>query len=221
MSRLIDDATKRNTWGSTAGVGVNQLEPQRSDLWYVDFTAAALGVQDVTENTPTLVSLRKQLVQAVSLPENRIKVEPYRRDSIPFHMPSWDECLDAVKMTFLIDTNTNSVSTMEAFLSNWLEVVRAGRGTRSSGYKPNQRGESPILLDENYRSVYRFDCFLSFLRGNNTAGNFSDLEAWQTLRLQQMYVGGYKISDLSYTANNLVTIDAMFYVESIDWMETP
>lgn len=220
MSRLIDNATKRNTWGSAAGVGVNQLEPQRSDLWYVDFTTAILGIGDVV-TVPSLLAVRKQLLQSVALPETKIKVEPYRRESLPYNMPSWDEPLDSVKMTFLMDTNTNAVSTMQQFLESWLEVVRAGRGFRSTGFKINAHGQNPLLLDENYRSEYRFDCFLSFLRGASSATDFSDLEAWETLRMQQAYLASFKISDLSYTNTQNVTVDATFFVEALEWMDTP
>lgn len=220
MSRLIDDATKRNTWGSAAAVGVNQLEPQRSDLWYVDFTNAILGAGDLLD-VPSLLAVRKQLVQSVSLPETKIKVEPFRRDSLPYNMPSWDEPLEAVKMTFLLDTNTNAVSTMQDFLRQWLELVRAGRGFRSTGYKPDNHGTPPILLDANYRSPYRYDCFLSFLRGSNNGETFSDLEAWQTLKLQQAYVTSFRISDLSYTNSALVTLEACFQVEALEWLDSP
>jgi hypothetical protein len=220
MSRLIDDATKRNTWGSAAAVGVNQLEPQRSDLWYADFTNAILGVGDQLE-VPSLLAVRKQLVQTVTFPDTKIKTELFRRESLPYMMPSWDEPLDALKMTFLLDTNTNAVSTMQDFLSKWHELVRAGRGFRSSGYKQDAHGNSPILLDGNYRSDYRFDCFLSFLRGSNNAETFSDLEAWQTLKLQQAYVASYRLSDLSYTNTTLVTLEACFYVEALEWLDTP
>jgi hypothetical protein len=220
MSRLIDDATKRNTWGSAAGVGVNQLEPQRSDLWYVDFTNAILGVGDQLQ-VPSLLAVRKQLVQNVALPDTKIKAEYFRRDSLPYMMPSWDEPLEAVKMTFLLDTNTNAVSTMQDFLSKWLELVRAGRGFRSTGYKPDGHGNSPVLLDANYQSDYRFDCFLSFLRGNTNAETFSDLEAWQTLKLQQAYVASFRISDLSYTNTALVSLEACFYVEAMEWLDSP
>ena len=223
MPRLINDFVKRNLWGSSSNAPTGVLEPQRSDLWYVDFTTAIDGVSQFFDSVVNYIP--PQMVQSVSLPENKIKVEPFRRDSIPYQMPSWDEPLDAVRMTFVLDTNAASVSGIYQFLNNWLELCRAGRGFRSSGYDINSRGEDPVLLDENFQSQYRFDCALYFLRGNNQGESatslFSDLEAWQAIRLQQMWIAGFKISDLNYTTNALTTIDASFYVESIDWMTTP
>jgi hypothetical protein len=39
--------------------------------------------------------------------------------------------------------------------------------------------------------------------------------------LQQMWIAGLKISDLNYTTNALTTVEASFYVESIDWLTPP
>jgi len=219
MSRLINDSFKRNLWGATSSV-TGVLEPQRSDLWYIDFTNALNGVSDFFDSIVNYIP--PQMVQSISLPENKMKAEPFRRDSVPYQMPSWDEPLEMVRMTFLMDTSSANVSGILQFLNNWLELARAGRGFRSSGYGLNARGEDPVLLDENFQSQYRFDCPLYFLRGNNqgasTTSLFSDLEAWQTLRLQQLWIAGLKISDLNYTTNTLVTVEASFYAESIDWL---
>jgi hypothetical protein len=223
MSRLINDFVKRNLWGSSSNAPTGVLEPQRSDLWYVDFTNAFSGVTDVFDSVVNYIP--PQMVQSVSLPENKVKVEPFRRDSRVYQMPSWDEPLETVRMTFLLDTSSAGVSGIYQFLNNWLELCRAGRGFRSSGYGLNARGEDPLLLDENFQSNYRFDCALYFVRGNNQGASatslFSDLEVWQTVMLQQMWIAGLKISDLNYTTNALTTVEASFYVESIDWLTPP
>ena len=216
MSRLIDDITKQNLWGAQDG-----LDPQRSDLWYIDFSNAVAGVNKAFGQN-TVNYIRPQSLQLVVLPENKIKVEPFRRDSRSYQMPSWDEPLDAGRMTFIIDTNESGVSDIYQFLNQWLELCRAGRGFRDSGYLSNIRNESVQLLDANYQSNYQFDCFLSFLRGNNQGESgtslFSDLEVWQTLCLSSMWIAGLKISDLNYTMNALTTVEVTFYVESIDWL---
>lgn len=225
MSRLINDTIKRNLWGVSVPNAFTALDPQRNDLWYFDFSNVVAGISQAFG--PALVSdiIQPQLVQSVSLPENKIKVDSFRRNSIPYQMPSWDEPLDIVRMSFVMDSNDFNVSRIYQFLGYWFELGRAGRGFRDTGYQTNINNTPVLLLDANYRSTYRFDCYLSFLRGNNDGASstslFSDLEAWQTLRLQQMWIAGLKISDLNYTHSAVTTIEANFYVESIDWLPEP
>lgn len=217
MSRIIDDTSdvKRNLWGATTTNGVNGLEAQRNDLWYADFTSAVTGVAQAFGQS-ILWIIRPQMVQSVSFPENRLKVEEFRRYSIPFMMPCWDQPFDTMRMNFYLDTNKSGNSYTLQFLTNWLELARAGRGFRGSGYSTNESSQAPVLLDERYRSNYRFDSALHFVRGASSAEDFSTLEVWQTLRLKSMWLAGLKISDLNYSQAGFVMVEGTFYLESID-----
>lgn len=221
MSRLIGELEKKNVWGSAQG-----LDPQRADLWLVDLANAAgrINALDVGFNVTGFTY--PQYVQSVSLPENKIKVESFRRDSVPYQMPSWDEPLDVLKIVFWMDTNDQTTSYTYGLLSAWLELVRAGRGLRGSGYSAPTAQLPLILLDDNFSSNYRFDCSMSFLRGSSGgsaegAPPYSDLECWQKFKIRSMWLAGFKVSDLTYGTNGLVTIDASFYAESVDLVSSP
>ena len=162
---IINLADHKNLWGVTA-----THEPQRGDLWLVDLTDLVNGLnkQKLFEKLKlaAVPKLLPQFVQSVTFPELKVKPEVYRRDSVPFNMPSWDEPLDAVKISFLVDTYENSnqsmvVSTMQA----WQAIVRAGRGSREGLYNPSANW---IPLNENYRYDYTFPIRIAQLRGGTT-----------------------------------------------------
>lgn len=275
MARDIESISQINLWGKQAdSFG---LEPQRTDLFFVDFVSAIRGVGAAAN--VKLVDVIPQYVRSVTLPELRTKAEPIRRDSVPYNVPSWDDPLDPVKLVFMWDTHDqNERSDVIQFLDAWLALTRAGRGARYQGYTTN-RGH--LLLNNDYRVDFQFDINLYLLRGGDAnAGGFNNdgsdntafkeftaraNAAYRTFQsrqssiqqgaqkfseqptsfeeavtyeqlgsdpleqnmvlhtiylLHQAWLGAYKIADLSYTESTLLTVEATFYVDSID-LSTP
>ena len=169
MSKNIDPANQKNTWGrQTDNDSANILEPQRTDLYLADLQHAADGIAAVTKRTmPQIVP---QYVKSISFPEVRLRAEPFRRSSVPYQMPSWDEPVEPVKITFLLDTwndpENSAVSNHSDvcdLLDVWVALSRAGRGARAGGYAADGRGY--YLLDASYGVTCRFNLYVRLLRG--------------------------------------------------------
>lgn|SRR5512143_2149174 len=170
MARDITTINQINLWGKQADAGTT-LEPQRSDLWMVDFKAAVQGVG--TASKVPLIPILPQYVRAITLPELRTKAEPIRRDSVPYQMPSWDDPLDPIKITFLLDTHAQEdVSNVIQFLDAWMALTRAGRGTRFLGYNVNTAW---LTLNSDFRVDFQYQVDLWLLRGSasDLTGGFS------------------------------------------------
>lgn len=264
MALNITTDKQLNLWGKQADGGT-ALEPQRNDLYLVDFKNALEFISLVTGST--FAPMLPQYVRSCTLPDLRTKAEPIRRDSVPYNMPSWDEPLDAVKIVFLLDTQAQSNrSDVIYFLDAWLALSRAGRGSRAFGY---YRQAGWLELNSDYSIDFRFNINLYLLRGataslaaqgflttgadktfqatqiqarslttsqaasqlqsgsvgaNNFVAGYSYQQnaITQTLVLHSNYLlrnawlGGYKMSDLSYLENGLVQVEATFYIESFD-----
>ena len=160
MARDISTINQINLWGKQADAGTG-FNPQRIDLWMVDFKMAVDGVSKAA-NIP-IDPILPQYLRSISLPEVRTKAEPIRRDSVPFQMPSWDDPLDPIKITFLMDTHQqDDVCNVVQFLDAWLALTRAGRGSRVLGYNMNKAW---VLLNDSFSIDFRFDVWLSLLRG--------------------------------------------------------
>jgi len=191
MSRLISLADHKNLWGTTTEAG---FEPQRSDLWLVDLTelVAGLNKQQLFETLglASVPVMYPQFVQSVTFPELKMKPEVFRRDSVPFNMPSWDEPLDAVKIVFLLDTNTNpNQSRVISVLQAWQAIVRAGRGDRSALYADNR---SAIPLNANFRYDYAYSIRIAQLRGGEAMQ--SGLTDQQVQQMNQAMLNQYAYS---------------------------
>lgn len=146
---------QRNLWGQT-------IDPHRVDLYYVDFDEARAGVE-VETGLPS-VPILPQHVQSITLPEiQKVRAEPIRRESIAYPMPSWDEAMEPIVASFILeDTKPNAVITM---LEQWGGLVRAGRGLRtdSGGFPLNQ--SLAIKLNANFRMEFRFNIHIFLLQG--------------------------------------------------------
>lgn len=152
-SRVVEQV---NPWGRQQG-----SEPQRSDLWVVDFRAALNGIHEViTEDLPPVQGYH---VQSVSFPALTVKPETFRRDSRSYQMPGFDEPLDAIRMTFVLDVqDVEEGSHVYQFLDKWRRLVRAGRG--AYGQEPE------ITLNANYRVDYAFNVYAILLAGGSATG---------------------------------------------------
>jgi len=162
MARDIARIDQRNLWGISSDDAANALEPQRADLWAVDFTTAVQSLNKVARTQ--LSQIPPQLAQSVTLPEIRVKSDPVRRDSMGFQTSSWDDPLDPLKITFLMDSRENQGSALLRFLEVWMAVVRAGRGDR--GFLYYNTSQTYLLLDEDYRNDCQFNFIVKFLRGS-------------------------------------------------------
>ena len=166
MSKNITQQNQKNLWGRQVdGAASRVLEPQRVDLFLVDLEQAAKAISNVIgESMPFMIP---QFVRSVSFPEVKVRTEPYRRDSIPFNMPSWDEPVDGVKIVFLMDTyDGNNQSNVCDLLDMWVALTRAGRGSRNGGYRNNTGW---FTLDASYKVACQFDINISLLRGAVTS----------------------------------------------------
>lgn len=261
MARDVSIINQLNLWGKQSDFGLG-LEPQRNDLYYVDFLSTVNNVAAATNLQ--LAPVIPQYVRSVTLPEIRTKADPIRRDSVPYNMPSWDDPLDPVKITFVLDTKDMGFNPVIKLLDAWMALTRAGRGNRTFGYRPTLGNW--FRLNSNYRVDFQFDIKIYMLRGaqgrpggfssalsgaafdhalfqSDAAARFqaldsrnrperpnttqisareyiSSVEQTSTIHsvwmLKQAWLGAYKISDLTYTESALVTVEATFYMDSID-----
>lgn len=158
MALNVSEIKQQNLWGKAATEG---LEPQRADLFMLDLDSASKGVAKAAGTRA--LTLLPQFARSVTFPENRVKSEPVRRDSIPYQMPSWDDPLDPVKIVFFLDTSdTEDSSSVVEFLDTWLALVRAGRGSRKNGFS-SPAGH--LLLNSDYRVDFNFNVTVHLLRG--------------------------------------------------------
>lgn len=162
MARIITE--QKNRWG--AARTQKGLDPQRNDLWVVDFTAVVNNLNDQYETNfgEQINPVPAYFAQTVALPELRVRSEAVRRNSRPFNMPSWDDPLDAVKITFLIENRTDAKSShIYQMLDTWRLYVRAGRGAMGT--------EREVNLNADYRINFRFPIYLTLLRGASVPGS--------------------------------------------------
>ena len=213
---LVTDTTvQRNVWGQTRDV-------QRSDLWYVDFRGAVDGTNAALGDRP-VAKILPQHAQAVTLPElNKIRVEQVRRDSIPYPMPSWDECLEPITVVFWLEsTDSNPILVL---LERWASLVRAGRGKRITD--ANVAGVSgddfatALVLNSKYSIDFRFPISIYLMRGQNNSlvdslpETFCRLNA-HSVWFASVWLSGYKVSELDHKNAGLVTVTATFQPDFI------
>lgn len=205
MAQAINTLDQRNRWGS-----LNGFEPQRADLFYVDFTAAVSGIKKATGLSG--IGMLPLLVRSFTPPELRTKSEPIRRNSIASNMPSWDDPLDAIKIVFILDNNRQAnTSVVIQFLDAWLALSRAGRGDRTTGYTGNQNW---LLLNENFSVDFQFNVDVQLLAGMDVAEPvYSALQIQSTYTLSNAWLGGYKLDELTHQDSKLVMVDATFYAD--------
>lgn len=162
VSTAVSTDVIRNPWGRANDDG--GLNLHRNDLWYVDFSTAAKALHEIAED---VIALPAFYVTSLSMAGYTVRADTFRRDSIPFQMPSWDEPVEPLTVTFLMESKNPNV--VLNFLSTWLAATRAGRGERySEGFDPNATGLNTrrtfaqIELNENYTIdfVYTFTVWL-------------------------------------------------------------
>ena len=222
-----------NPWAKsvTPGGAVSSLVPQRSDLWQVDLSQVIQGLnaqkpsaifQDGTQGTPDmLLDVPEYYAQSVSVPGLALVASEVRRGSVPFSTPGFDSALDAVRMSFIVDSGEDAKSSLVyKLLTTWMLYVRAGRGPRGS--------EPWIALGPDYTRKFKFDVTVSLLSGSSNTGavlnrntpnglgtGAQELQVSTQLTLENLWLASFKISDLNYTTPAVTTIEATFYAENV------
>lgn len=163
----VSRENQKNLWGRQAVDGDISLEPQRSDLWYVDLDGPVRGInrwfQRYYLGEQLLPELSPQFVQSVSFPNFETKAESFRRANIPYNMPSWDSPLEPLKVVFLIAQSDLGKSAVYDFITRWQGLVRLGRGSRDNqGPSLYDRWPAP---DDAAVPEFRFDFIINLLRG--------------------------------------------------------
>lgn len=159
MSRVFN---QRNVWGSPGGPN-----PQRADLWKIDFVFAVRGLNRQideadaeTDLSPIAPEVEPYYIASVSLPSLKVKPEAVRRDSKPYMMPGFDEPMGEMKVAFVLESPTITRSSkIYRFLDTWRAFVRAGRG-------PMGNERSVIRLGKNFTAEFRYPLLITLLRGN-------------------------------------------------------
>lgn len=152
----------KNEWGVQGGPN-----PQRSDLWQVDIEALVRGLNEQDTFRPMLQTPRRYATAALGLPEMKVRAEPIRRDSRSYNMPSWDEPLDAIRLSFIMDDggaiarSQDDLHESEIYkmLDVWRRLVRTGRG--AVGVEPSAR------LNNDFSIIFRFPIYLYLCRGSS------------------------------------------------------
>lgn len=192
MGNAIHTKMQRNLWGTTNAL----REPQRTDLWYVDFTNAlsqinsALRVSGITGGID-LGSWQPQYARSISWPSTMVKAEAYLQDNIPIQQPAEDEPLGEIKISFIWDTapQTNN-SYITQFLQIWHDLVRAGRGARYQGFQGSDGSsgetQSWIPLDDYFQINCNFDVAVVLLRGGSQKNMSSAPSASDTATIRAL-----------------------------------
>jgi hypothetical protein len=270
-------SNQKNPWGTQRAEG--GLEPQRADLWIVDIDSAVRKIRRVL--SLPLPEIQYFYAQSVALPELVVRPDQFRRDSRPYNMPSFDEPLQPVRITFLVDnTDDEQSSDIYTVLDAWRTVVRAGRGAMSS--------ERQVFLNENFRIDFAFNIYVMLVKGGHAlietttakaktksaltsqqpsgplfsirrdpsalnqiptplnAGQASqqqtetqqqaalfqasvanqlsglstsavqnDLQSASLYALENAWLSSFRINELNYASNQLLTIEAQFYADNI------
>lgn len=262
MARVRDI---KNRWGISGGE-----DPQRSDLWQVDLSDLINGLNQnpaLPDDFDQLPDVPRYYPCAVSLPELRVKAEVYRRDSRSYQMPAWDDPLDAIRISFIMDaSNTFFLQSQDQpssliykVMDIWRMVCRAGRGALSA--------EQEIMLNENYQIEFRYPIYVYLCRGSalppsSVTGQFTNvttpsgssyqatfdvppdmqqarqqtqvlanrgdsfqsqlgIEVSGILRLDNCWLSGFKVGDLTYDGAKVQTIDANIYAENLLLVSKP
>jgi hypothetical protein len=268
MGRHINSADQLNLWGR-ASDDDGVYEPQRTDLFMVDLTGASRKLAGLL-STKDSVDLTPQFVQSVTFPEQKVRPEMFRRDSVAFNMPTWDEPLDPIKITFLVSAMEDDLlHPVLYFLEWWHLLARRGMGSKAHLYESVVSSKTEIgyvSLDGDYRMNCRFDFMIQLLRGGDSqamlnamrrqrdqlvattpgktsqngvlyskatpsgdpsspyrldvglaanVSNRAEMSAAMQWMVKGAWIGGYKLSDLSYTRSELLTCEASFYPEAI------
>lgn len=149
-------------WGAQGGIN-----PQRADLWWIDFSQVVNGLNGQLNRSGIVHDLDRfggdieaHYVSSVKMPTVKVKADEFRRDSRPYMMPGFDEPLSEIGVSFIMESPVSySTSKVYQFLEMWRAFVRAGRGAMGAEKSIKQLGT-------NFRVDFRFPVTIILLRGN-------------------------------------------------------
>lgn len=195
-----------NPWGRSSG-----REPQRSDLWYIDFTSAFDGIMgrgDVGKNTLEELEYDGQYTMgnhanlinpfsgdrtsiryyatSVNLPELVTTPEVTRRDSKPYHSPGCDSPLGAIKVSFIHDISNVQDGPDGIRRSEIYSFLSLWRTLVRSG-RGGMSSEFSLALDRDFKVNYGFDVSLSFLGGVDLSQALAENPAQSGLEVTSVY----------------------------------
>jgi len=210
----------KNIWGSNSSQG---LDPQRDDLWFVDFGVVAKALSFTLEQSWLYV-------KSLKLPDMDITADLFKRDSRPYYLPGYDKPVDSVSMTFVysIPQTGQNYPPIYHLLYKWRAKVRAGRGAMS--------GETAEYISEanNYGAsiLFRWDLPCRFLRGSrpdesstsigedplttSSAPSAPTLTTSSAHIMKNAWLSGLGISEIdTSSAAKGVEVKATFYCEDV------
>lgn len=222
-----------NPWGTAKG-----LEPQRTDLWKLDFSAVFKGLLNTEEDESPQsyrafgqdwqthatgvdpmggdASQARYYAISVALPELSVMPEVVKRDSRPYNVPGVDAPLGQIRVTFVHDSHaTSGRSEILALLNLWRAAVRAGRGEMSS--------EPAFLLNKRFRVNYGFDVPIHFLGGlplevlsYMPKSSTSALQVVSAMIIKNMWLASFgPAGELNMSGSQASLINAVFYADDI------
>lgn len=238
MGRItVTGDSLKNLWGAQGG----SMEPQRTDLWQVDFSQALEGMRSHlyhlvekgiggadTQALVTLcgeVDILPQYVQSVTFPDYNVKYEDVVSYNVRSKLPIVDQGFDTVKMRFVLDAAAEG-SRVLSFLELWQAFVRSASGKRSpSGVPP-----VPLYISAEAQDVpgtpFEFDVYVNLLSGSTTdfstlsrSGNADfgavGMDVVTKINLVRCWLASYRLPELSYEGSKVATIDAAFVVTDL------
>ncbi len=184
----------KNPWGAAADQSAPGLDPQRSDLFTIDFSPPLLALRGILQRVvgingdgddelgdpngvaaalldalPSSADL-PYFPNGVEFPERRVRVDTSRRHEIAYPFPGYDEECAPVVVTWTLDSGVADVSPRAhvlALLRTWLAVVRAGR----DGQDPNELTLDLATASASGRGFiphFRHDFTVYLWRGQST-----------------------------------------------------
>ena len=203
-----------NLWGKV-------LEPQRADLWKLDFSSVLIGLKEQLASGGIFEFPVHYYATKITLPRLGVKPEEFQEGSCRFLYPGADEALGETKIDFVHDIGTSATngiyqSKVVRVLEAWRSVVRSGRQPFSSEPLPK--------LNENFKSISAFDVPVWLLKGGGRVQDdgdgatalsiaklaSTDMEVSAVYTLVKMWLANYQINEVGNTTTGVLTVSATF-----------
>lgn len=213
-------AAVKNNWGTKG----SNLEPQRTDLWYVLFPRellAACNKIDPSINTGIEDTLAVE-AEGVSFPEERTNSEEFFQDgSGILRLPVYDQSVESVRITFRVTLpRPGALPRIIALLAAWKQLVRSGRTViplDAAGKLQPFRFQVDVLMlgGNDYSSgSSTFGQIKTMLEGNIRNQNFS-LTPAHRIHCTNAWLSSHQYTEITYKDTSVATISAFLQVESI------
>jgi hypothetical protein len=222
-----------NPWARFRATPEAILEPQRSDLFTVDLSAALRRIQSLLAESGSstanalaaefprdVAADMRYYVNGVEFPEARIGMTTVKRHDNPYPWPGPDEVAGSLAMTFTqeISVAEEPVSGIAAFLYGWRAIVRAGRAGAVTG------DAALGLLDAGRRAGgglipdYKHDFYVEQWRGStmetstDEPGQLQLSHRWKVLGA---WISGIQSNSIRHAQAQVQELRATFQVDAI------